>query len=674
MKKIIIYLLRFSIIFLLFLPIFVPFVQEKGSYKNNSYVNILIPSNIFLRYEDKNKIQKLVSQNFGNDIKINYNIYGSIDNIPILDYEDILLQVSKAKTVTILISNSNLFGDDAKKFNMLLKNSDVYKENKFYFLPLKELPSFQTNENSYLVISNIFIPKISFLSEESIATIDIIGKEKPSTELNTEITLHSGNTFLNSKNIKLVVPKNGYINTSVNIPINFSRIGNQVITADITSPIAQSPMNSASTTVQVVYSKTTLLHIAVGPDWNLRSIRQKLKFWPNIDLLSYYILRSSNSDQSIPNSQLSLIEFPSDKLFGTSLQNFHGIVAQNFLFDTFLGHKESENLVSYVKNGGRLVIQGGPLSFLSENTSINSLYPCENKPEWNNDKTFHWESNNSDYISTPKFINSLLNIVTHYTALNCKPKKDAIVLAKTQEGNHPVLLAMPLQKGIVLSFLAGDWTHGYTKEEVRDVSDLSLRMREANSSEFIFNWMVEFLQRRQDSGIRAPDIAGPRIYENDKFLILKNNGDIQAGKQFTLEAKSKNSLPGSLIKLKFLEKEILSLQKSINNIANIKFKNKFISEPIELAIGIQHQNNEVLRFGTWPIFPSSAKKLEIQENPFLFDNIPNLNNENTPASNEANYIPKKIPLLIAFPWLLAFALFCLFIEQFLARIFWRKHI
>ena len=675
MKKTIIYLLRAIIILSLFIPIIIPFVFKKDADENNSFVNILLPTEILLKIEDKKALNNLILDNFGNDVQIHYYTYGMKDNIPVQDFEDVLTQISKIKGTTIAVSNSVLFGDDAKKFNTALKETNIYKENRLYYLPLNKLPSFKTKEINYLALSDIFIPRISFLGEESIATVTIIGKAKPFTEVKAEIMLHSGNSFLNSKAFKLSIPENGLINKSIDIPINFTRTGSQVITADITSPIAQPPLNSASSTVQVVYSKTTLLHISVGPDWNLRTMRQKLKFWPNLDLLSYYILRETNSDQSIPNSQLSLIEFPADKLFGSSLQNFHGIVAQNFLFDTYLGERESENLVSYVKNGGRLVIQGGPLSFLSENSSINSLFPCENKPKWENEKTYHWTSSDSKFISSPTFSNSLSNIITHYTAINCKPKKEAIVLAKTQEGDHPVLLAMPFQKGIVLSFLAGDWLYGYTQEKVQNTADVALRMKDSDSSEYIFSWMVEFLQRRQDSGVRAPDIAGPRIYAGDKYISVKSRGDIQIENQVNLETNSKKSIKGTTFNLNRLKKEIVKLQSPIESITNIQNKNKVnvASSPVELALGQDNQNTEVLRFGTWPVFPSKAKELELQENPFLFEGIPGLSKRNLELSKDVYVVSKKVPLLIAFPWILALALLLLCIEQFLARILWRRY-
>ncbi|WP_397600656.1 hypothetical protein [Silvanigrella sp.] len=673
MKKTFVYLLRGIIILSLFIPIVIPFIYVKDSDENNSYLNILIPQDTQFKIEDKINIENIINKNFGSNITINYQNYGLNESIPSQDYDDLLGHLSKAKGVSVILSKSAFFGEDAKIFTNKLKETILYKENKIYFLPIQQVLKDKKNEEDYLALSDIFIPKISFLGEESIASVNIIGKVKSHSEIQAEIVIHSGDSFLNSKTFHFKVPKNGLVNTTVDIPINFTKTGNQVISADITSSLTNPPLNSASTTVQVVYSKTTLLHISVGPDWSLRTLRQKLKFWPNLDLLSYYILRETNSDQSIPNSQLSLIEFPADKLFGVSLQNFHGIIAQNFLFDTYLGERESENLIHYVKNGGRLVIQGGPLSFLSENSSIKSIFPCENKPKWDYENLYHWTANDTNFISNHNFYSSLSNIVTHYTAINCKPKKEAIILAKTKEGDHPILLAMPAEKGIVLSFLAGDWLYGYTQEKIQNTAEVALRMKDSDSSEYVFNWMVEFLQRRQDSGIRAPDIAGPRIYADDSTLRVKSRGGIQIDKSVTLATDSKKFLKANTFILNHLDKEMIKLQNPMNSIINIQNKNKINSTSVSLALGLEDKDSEILKFGTWPIFPSNAKSQENKENPFLFEGIPELSEINADLPKDVYVVSKKVPLIVAYPWILAFALLLLGIEQFLARILWRKY-
>ncbi|BBH52933.1 hypothetical protein [Fluviispira sanaruensis] len=674
MKKITIYGIRFLIILFLFIPLLFPFIDKRESNISLMHLQVVHPADLNLKYEDKTKLKNMITSFFSNDIDIHFNSFGKKSNTPVQDFEDLLQQIDKLRGQIVVLASAHLYGENALKFNSTLKETSAFKEKRLFYIPLEKIIPAETNiEDEYLLISDIFIPKISFLGEESIATVSLIGKANANKKIKIEITLHTGNSFLNSKTVELTVPENNLIRQSFDVPINFAKTGTQVITADINSSLAHPPLNTASTSVQVVYSKTTLLHIAVGPDWSLRTLRQKLKFWPNLDLLSYYILREINSDQSIPSSQLSLIEFPADKLFGSELQNFHGIIAQNFLFDTYLGEKESENLVKYVYNGGRLFIQAGPLTFLSESQSIKSLFPCENEPKWDMEKTYHWSANDSDFINNSNFSRSLDNIVSHATAIDCKPKKEAVILAKTKEGNHPILLAMPVQKGIVLSFLAGDWLNGYVQEKLIKSNENTIRMRNADSSETIFNWLIEFLQRRQDSGIRAPDILGPRLYAEEKSIDIRSRGGIQLGKSIYLITNANKNLSGSTLSLQKLNKEIVEFSSPISSIVHLQKGNNLSSTVVEMALGQEKSDKSILKFGNWPIFPQTAKLMEKYDNPFLFENVATFTQKEE-ILKEKTAVIEKVPLLNAFPWLLALALSLLCFEQFLTRILWREEI
>ncbi|RDB36767.1 MAG: hypothetical protein DCC88_03385 [Spirobacillus cienkowskii] len=675
MKLFILYFIRVIIIVFLLLPIIYPYIKVLN--KNESYtsVNILIPSDTKLNYQDKNYIENQVSLFYSNDTKIKNIFYGSSENLPIQNFEDLILKLNQSNNITVIISEANLFGDDAKKFIDIIKNNNLYKQNKLYFLPFENLPSNNKNIiDEYLVLSEIFIPQISFLGEESMAHVSVVGKGKPSSIIEAEILLHSGSAFLNSKKILLQVTKDGNIQQSINIPINFTKTGTQVVTANVASKISKPPVNTGSTSIQVVYSKSTLLHIAVGPDWSLRTMRQKLKFWPNLDLLSYYILLESQSDQSIPNSQLSLIEFPSDKLFGSSLPNFHGIIAQNFSFDTYLGEQESQNLTNYVKNGGRMVFLGGPLSFSSENNHVSALFPCTNTPTWDDKNNYNWtpdlkqmNDNNS------KFTESLSKISSQFTAVGCKLKNNAIALARTDPGNHPVLIAMSAEKGIVLSFLSGDWLYHYTQKTIENTSEIAKRMQESDGIEFIFNWMVEFLQRRQDSGIRAPDISSSRIYSDDIYLSAKRRGGIQLNKNVTLENNKNKKIYGTTFTLNHLAKDIIKLNDPLQKILPIKLDHNNLKTQFELAINQENNHENIMKFGSWPIFNGKAKIEEKYNNPFLFEDVQKLNKNFSQLQKKQTPSSDKVPIINAYPWLLAAALFLLSIEQFLARILWKEY-
>jgi hypothetical protein len=269
-------------------------------------------------------------------------------------------------------------------------------------------------------------------------------------------------------------------------------------------------------------------------------------------------------------------------------------------------------------------------------------------------------------------------MMSHNTALGCIPKKQAIVLAKTKDSGHPVLLAMPLEKGIVLTFLAGDWLGAYTQlpdqnqpSKSSPVRKRALRMRNANSSEFLFAWVVEFLQRRQESGVRGPDLAGPRLYTQDRFLAVKNRGGLQLDKSVVLETPQKKSISGLPFYLKYLGKEMVELKQPVSFLSFDHFAQGGQSgDLVEIALGQSDQNKATLKFGLWPLFQGSSKTLEKLSNPFLFEGIPLPQKEF--LDRESVIFDEKVPLLVAYPWILGASLFLLAWEQFLSRLVWRE--
>ncbi|HLT39771.1 MAG TPA: hypothetical protein VK034_25990, partial [Enhygromyxa sp.] len=130
--------------------------------------------------------------------------------------------------------------------------------------------------------------------------------------------------------------------------------------------------NHRSFIVKVLRDKVRVLHVAGRPDWDVRALRTLLKRDPNVELLSYYILRdwedTARDDGTAP---LSLIAFPTDELFREQLGSFDLIVMHNFdaaAHGDYLG-----NVADYVREGGSLVVIGGDLGVASGDFAIPSF-------------------------------------------------------------------------------------------------------------------------------------------------------------------------------------------------------------------------------------------------------------------------------------------------------------
>jgi uncharacterized membrane protein len=160
------------------------------------------------------------------------------------------------------------------------------------------------------------------------------------------------------------------------------RVGKYVY--EISTPVADDEAvaenNRRSFVLRVIRDKIRVLQVAGQPSWDVRALRSMLKQNPNVDLISFFILRTVEDHSLVPNNEMSLIPFPTRELFQQELPSFDVIVLQNFEFEPYGIGVYLENIRSYVAGGGGLVMLGGSLSFASggyEGTPVGTALPVE---------------------------------------------------------------------------------------------------------------------------------------------------------------------------------------------------------------------------------------------------------------------------------------------------------
>ena len=125
--------------------------------------------------------------------------------------------------------------------------------------------------------------------------------------------------------------------------------------------------NRLEFTVKVVRDRTRVLQVTSRPSWDVKFLRRLLKTDPNIDLVSFFILRNNNEGELARIGRpYSLIEFPYRELFDKDLQGFDLVIFQNFWFGSFLAIDDrfvTENIANYVREGGAFLMVGGDASF-----------------------------------------------------------------------------------------------------------------------------------------------------------------------------------------------------------------------------------------------------------------------------------------------------------------------
>ncbi|MFY0541643.1 hypothetical protein [Nannocystis pusilla] len=159
-----------------------------------------------------------------------------------------------------------------------------------------------------------------------------------------------------------VAPASGL--TTVRFEVAPDRVGQFVYEIEV-RPVegeASPHNNRRAFVVKVLRDKVRALHVAGRPDWDVRALRTLLGRDPNVELLSYYILRGADdADREDPFAPLSLIAFPTDELFKEQLGSFDLVILHNF---DALNHQVGRYLPDigrYVEEGGALVMIGGDM-------------------------------------------------------------------------------------------------------------------------------------------------------------------------------------------------------------------------------------------------------------------------------------------------------------------------
>lgn len=118
--------------------------------------------------------------------------------------------------------------------------------------------------------------------------------------------------------------------------------------------------------IKVVRDKIRVVHVVGQPTWDVRYLRETLKNHPDIDLVSFFILRTINDISLVSVNDLSLIPFPTHELFYDKLKSFDLVIFQNFNYLPYQIGRYFKNIKAFVEQrGGGFIMIGGERSFTS---------------------------------------------------------------------------------------------------------------------------------------------------------------------------------------------------------------------------------------------------------------------------------------------------------------------
>jgi hypothetical protein len=148
--------------------------------------------------------------------------------------------------------------------------------------------------------------------------------------------------------------------------------------------------NALPIVVRVVRDRLRVLQVAGAPSWDVKMLRRFLKEDPSVDLVSFFILRTPRDmDAGWDEDELSLIQFPHEKLFTDELWSFDLVIFQNFDYEPYFsgmggafgrdGSRLLDNVAKFVREDGKgFVMIGGPRSFdlgKYDGTAVGDILP-----------------------------------------------------------------------------------------------------------------------------------------------------------------------------------------------------------------------------------------------------------------------------------------------------------
>lgn len=123
--------------------------------------------------------------------------------------------------------------------------------------------------------------------------------------------------------------------------------------------------NERAFLVRVTRDKLRVLLVAGQPTWDVRFLRAFFERDPSIDLISFFILRTTADMTMASPDELALIPFPTDELFREHLGSFDVLFFQNFDYGPYQMASYLPRIRDYVKRGGAFAMIGGDRSFAS---------------------------------------------------------------------------------------------------------------------------------------------------------------------------------------------------------------------------------------------------------------------------------------------------------------------
>lgn len=170
--------------------------------------------------------------------------------------------------------------------------------------------------------------------------------------------------------VRLTVKRDGDVITErtartgekIDIPVEIAHGGNNIFEFDA-EPLTDELTtlnNRAVVTIDGIRENLRVLLVSGSPHAGERTWRNLLKSDASVDLVHFTILRPPEKQDGTPINQLSLIAFPTRELFSVKIDEFDLIIFDRYVRRGVLPMLYFDNIARYVRDGGAMLLAGGP--------------------------------------------------------------------------------------------------------------------------------------------------------------------------------------------------------------------------------------------------------------------------------------------------------------------------
>ncbi|MES0880772.1 hypothetical protein [Roseibium sp. SCP14] len=148
----------------------------------------------------------------------------------------------------------------------------------------------------------------------------------------------------------------------IDIPVEIAHGGDNIFEfeADALPDELTTLNNRAVVTIDGIRENLRVLLVSGSPHAGERTWRNLLKSDASVDLVHFTILRPPEKQDGTPINQLSLIAFPTRELFSVKIDEFDLIIFDRYVRRGVLPMLYFDNIARYVRDGGAVLLAGGP--------------------------------------------------------------------------------------------------------------------------------------------------------------------------------------------------------------------------------------------------------------------------------------------------------------------------